>query len=276
MAAYDLTTLANLKAWISQTATGDDALLARLITQTSRTILNFLNRGSLLPFTYNETYDGHGGIRLFIKNWPIISINSLTINGSLISVSPPLAANSMNPGGYVLEEAGDPMPPGNMQQLSLRGFCFQRGIQNVTVNYSAGYQTTAEPQTVPISSPYQIIALQPYGAWATDEGVAYASGAALARVQSSPSAGQYAVSSLGAYTFAAADAGLNVLLSYGFIPSDLAMNCEQWIGEIYRYREHIGQTSKSLGGQETVSYDTKAIPPRVEASLQNYRRVVPL
>lgn len=274
MAVYDLTTLAGAKTWAGITSGADDALLGQLITQTSRLILNALNRGSLLPLTYNEAYDGNDGIRLFIKNWPVIAINSLTINGLAIPVSPAWAANASPIPGYVLDTLDDPMPPGLIQQVTLRGYTFRKGQQNVILNYSAGYQTTNEPQTVP-GSPYQVTSAQPYGAWATDQGVTYASGIALTKVPSLPAVGQYAVAS-GLYTFAAADTARAILISYGFIPVDLALLCQEWVGELYAYRGRIGETSKSLGGQETVAFDTAAIPARVALGLQPYARTVPI
>jgi hypothetical protein len=274
MAIYDLTTLANLKNWIGSVTTPDEILLQQLITQTSRLILNSLNRGSLLPLTYNEAYDGNDGIRLFIKNWPVIAINSLTIDGIAIPVSPPFSSPAPL-AGYVLDTVDDPMPPGDMQQISLRSYQFTKGVQNVILNYSAGYQTTKEPHTIP-GTPFQVAAGQPYGAWATDQGVTYgASGIALVAVPATPAAGQYSVAA-GLYTFAAADSGASVLISYGFTPADLSLACQQWAGELYAYRGHIGVNSKSLGGQETVAFDTSAIPKRVDLMLQPYRRTVPI
>lgn len=274
MATYDLTNLADVKAWLGVSSSGADALLSSLVTQTSRVILNSLNRGSLLPFTYNDVRDGQGGARLLLKNWPVISVNSLAINGVAIPASAVWAAGTTLQAGYVIDAIDDPTPPGDMQQLSLVGYRFTRGIQNVVLSYTAGYQVSAETQTIP-GAPYQVVAMQPYGAWASDRGVAYASGSSLVAVVGVPTAGQYSVSN-GVYTFSAADSGRSVALSYGFVPSDLALACKMWVAEIYSYTSRIGVHSKTLGGQETISYDTAAIPSRVAQMLQNYRRVVPL
>ena len=104
--------------------------------------------------------------------------------------------------------------------------------------------------------------------------VSVATGLAMTKVAESPASGQYSVSG-GLYQFAAADAGLSVSISYGYIPADLAMAATEWLGERYRTKDRIGQTSKSLGGQETVSYAREQVPVFVAQGLQNFRRVVP-
>ena len=274
MAYYDLTTLTSFKAWVGNSTTTDDMLLASLITQTSQLILDSLNRDSILPVTYSEGYDGSGGLRLFVKNWPISSVTALMINGQVIPAAPPLSPTSFYQSGYVLDTIDDPIPPGPQQQISLRGYRFWRGIQNVLLNYTAGYQITNEAITVP-ATPYQATSRQPFGMWATDQGVTYAAGGALTPVTTPSVAGQYSVSA-GVYTFSAADAGAVVLVTYGYIPVALTLLCNEWAGELYQYRERIGVKSKSLGGQETVSFDTSAMPARVELGLRPYRRTTPV
>ena len=78
----------------------------------------------------------------------------------------------------------------------------------------------------------------------------------------------------GVYSFAQADAGSTVLLTYGYVPADLASCCMDWAAERYAYRSRIGQHSKSLGGQETMAFIVKDIPDFVASALSPYRRVV--
>ncbi len=80
----------------------------------------------------------------------------------------------------------------------------------------------------------------------------------------------------GTYLFAAEDGGAALRLSYSYVPGALEDACIGWVAERFRYRDHIGQRSKSLGGQETVSYDTSAMPAYLQAQLQPYRKVLPL
>jgi hypothetical protein len=92
-------------------------------------------------------------------------------------------------------------------------------------------------------------------------------------VTGSPGAGQYNVSS-GVYSFAAADAGAAVLISYGFIPAAINNACIEWVAERYRYRTRIGQSAQTVQGQQTASYSLKDMPDFVRASLDPYRSVV--
>ena len=78
----------------------------------------------------------------------------------------------------------------------------------------------------------------------------------------------------GVYTFAAADAGAAVSISYGFIPAAINNACIEWVAERYRYRTRVGQSSQSVSGQLTSSYSLKDIPDFVRASLDPYRAVV--
>ena len=75
-----------------------------------------------------------------------------------------------------------------------------------------------EAGTVPALSPYTASVVNA-GAWQDDYGVVYAaSGLPLAKVASSPAAGQYSVAA-GVYTFNASDAGKAVLISYTYTVS---------------------------------------------------------
>lgn len=67
------------------------------------------------------------------------------------------------------------------------------------------------------ASPNQITATPPSGAsWVRDLGVRNSNGVALRCVGSAPASGQYAVAAGGVYTFASADAGNTVYVSYQY------------------------------------------------------------
>ena len=100
-----------------------------------------------------------------------------------------------------------------------------------------------------------------------------ASGAPLTAVSASPAAGQYSVST-GIYSFSAADAGQSVSLSYGYVPQDIAQAALELAAERFRAAERIGLRSKSIGGQETISYDTSAMSAPIQAMLLPYKRVI--
>lgn len=268
----DLVSLADLKTWLDVAGTNDDPLLAQLITQISRAILNVLDRSSIFPSTYIETYDGGNEVSILLRQWPVNSILSCSVNGVAVPPSSPLVSGCGGETGFVLDPA-DIAPPGRMQRLSLRRRRFTFGVQNVTISYSAGYQVTAEAAVVPSQAPYNVAPLAPYGDWASDGGVTYASGLPLVAVAANPAAGQYVLTN-GVYTFAAGDAGASICITYGYVPADLAVCCMDWAAERYAYRSRVGQQSKSLGGQETMAFIVKDIPDFVARTLRPYRRIV--
>src|SRR6202047_5126152 len=232
---FDLVSLADLKSWLGITGTDDDILLAQLITQISRAIFNVIDRPAILPSAYTETYDGGNDVSIMLRQWPVTGVSSCIVDGVAIPPSPPLFGGASAQIGYVLDSS-DAAPPGAMQRLSLRGFLFTCGVQNVMISYVAGYQITNESA-------------------------------------GSPATGQYAVVN-GVYTFAQPDAGSVVLVTYGYVPADLASCCMDWAAERYAYRSRIGQHSKSLGGEETMAFIVKDIPDFVVSALSPYRRVV--
>jgi Phage gp6-like head-tail connector protein len=125
----DFTTLSDVKAWLqngqSSFPTIDDALLSRLITAASQYIQTWLNRQIPLA-DYVEVRDGTGGHRLQFGCFPVVTIQSLTVDGQMI----PQAA-SICAAGYSFSAS----------QLSVRGYKFCRGAQNVVIAYTAGYAT---------------------------------------------------------------------------------------------------------------------------------------
>jgi hypothetical protein len=276
MAASDLAVLADVKTWLSGSSgigSSDDALLARLVTDVSGAIAAYLGRPSLTPRTFVERLDGDGKTRIFLRRYPVLQLSSLAIDNVAVVAAATPAAGGPCLNGYLLEP-WDGLPPGRLQSLDLFGTAFFRGRQNVVVSYTAGYAVTAESVRVPSApGPYTVAAAAPFGPWASDSGVTYASGSALTAVTGTPAAGQYNVAS-GVYTFAAADAGASVLVSYGFVPAAINNACIEWVAERYRYRTRVGQSAQTVQGQQTASYSLKDIPDFIRASLDPYRSVV--
>lgn len=261
------TSLARARNWAGITSSSEDSLINALIAEVSRFILSYLGRAAVFDASYTEVIDGAGQQSVFLRHWPVTSVSSLSVDGNVIS-----AAVSASLAGYILER-WDGMPAGFQQRLSLRGYVFAEGVGNVSVTYNAGYKISGEARVVPASGSPTITVDAPYGSFAADGGVTYASGAALAFVASAPVVGQYTVNA-GVYSFAAADAGAEMCISYSYIPSDLEHACVALVAERYRYRSRIGEISKSLGGQETASYSQKDMPEFVRTLLQPYRRVL--
>ncbi len=268
MASGDLISLAQLKAHLGVQSSGDDVVLSALISQISRAIAAYLNRPFIWPRDVVDVFDGNGRDRIQLRHWPVVSVSSVSINGQVV----PQAATPQS-AGWVLETS-DLEPPGAMQQVILRGGFYPRGWQNVSIAYRAGYQVSGETVAVPSATPYFVQTAQPYGAFACDVGVAYANGAALTGVTENPGQGQYVLDGVGGYYFSAADAGQILVLNYGYAPADLALCALEWAADRYRYRERIGMTSKSLGGQETAAFRLTAMPDFVALALRNFARII--
>lgn len=126
---------------------------------------------------------------------------------------------------------------------------------------------------MPSNGTYTLAVNAPHGRWGADQGVVYANGTALVNVPSNPSHGQYALTG-SIYNFSSTDAGAAIAINYSYIPADIEHACIEMVGERYRYKNRIGETSKSLGGQETISFSQKDIPDFIRLLLQPYRRVV--
>jgi hypothetical protein len=277
MASSDLATLPDARLWCGGTGniTADDDLLKRLISSASRIILSYLARDTIALRSVAERYDGQDRERLLLRGWPVLSVTSLSIDGVAIAAAN-LANNS--PSGHALE-SWNGAPPGSRQRVDLFGgntFC--RGRQNVAIIYVAGYGVIGEAATIPTDGKVTVAA--PHGPWASDFAVTFANGTPLSAVASSatPSAGHYAIAAdtPGQYQFATADASQGVLISYGYTPHDLYQACVELVGERYKYKDRIGTASKTLGGQETVSFSLKDLSDAIRLMLNPYRNVVPV
>jgi hypothetical protein len=135
MAVGDLTTLAVLKEWlvIANTVTVSDAMLARLISAASTYIQNTLISRTIALAQYQEVRNGMGMDSMMLKTTPLVSVQSLSVNGAAIAARAPLGPGATNgAGGYTFDD----------QMIYLSGFVFCSGRQNVIVNYTAGYAMT--------------------------------------------------------------------------------------------------------------------------------------
>lgn len=289
----NLTYLATVKSYLSITTTTSDAQLTRMISALSNMALSYMQRGNnLARATYTETQSGVGNQQMMLRNWPAISVSSIKISnasygfgGSMFGnsglPSPPQnipAAQQFGSNGFMLE-VWDGALPGKPQNVVLSGYNYPRGNYNIQFVYQAGYCIQNEPATIPASpGPYTVAPAVPNGPFSQDDTPTYAStGVAFQLVKSSPAQGQYAVSQnastgVATYTFAAADQGVAIFLNYSFIPSDLENAVVDMIGERFKYMARIGEKSHSLGGQETVSYDTSPLTGFDMLSLNTYKK----
>jgi hypothetical protein len=118
MAATDLTNLANVKLWLGITSTDDDVQLARLITAASDFVAQYCSRSFVSTAVTDRKYHGNGNSTLVLRNWPIISVQSLAIDGVTVPAT-----------NYTFFD----------RMIYLTNGVFTKGLANVSVNYTAGY-----------------------------------------------------------------------------------------------------------------------------------------
>lgn len=267
----DLTTLASVQTWLSSqgsTAFTPQAspILGQLITRASAWAQNYMNR-TIPPRVYTQTFNGYDTPSMMLPQRPIISILSLTQGGVVISPSNPPTVDS----GYVFDQS----------LLYLRGQCFWRAPQNITVSWVAGFQTGPEAIVAPTNGGHLNVSslLRP---WNADRGVVYASsGIALTLVAANPAVGQYAVLADATtaqfyYQFSTADGNAALQVTYGYTPEDLEQAVVEIVGESFKRRSRIGETSFNLGHGQVVSLLKEALNETAKMTLDQYRTVTPV
>lgn len=262
MSAGNLTSVARIKQWLGGTLGSQaDDLLGQLARNASAFILNYCNR-SFAKTLYTEIYDGYGQRFMVLRQPSVIEVQALGIGGQTIPKATGDGLTSPFGSGWVWDG----------RKLTLNGYSFPTGRAGVYVRYTAGFTVDDEAHAIP-ASPYQIVTDR---FWIGDEGVTLTNGTPLTKVAANPTTGQYAVSDVGVYTFAAADTGTGVLISYSYCPDDVVAAATEICGERYKFRDRIGVSSKALGGQETVSFTSNQVPQHVKELLNSYLRVTPI
>jgi hypothetical protein len=289
----DLTTIANVRSWLSSNGksssdTTDNDNIQGLITAVSLDFLRRAGRGpqnnavpAQSPFcqavTYTESYDGNGNDRLFLRNWPILSVASLAVGGIAVSLS-----TSASMPGFQIDGSGRCLLfpssgcglPGGLGPAQR----FSRGTGNIQVTYTAGFAEqpiVGELRAVPTSGPFTVTAQQ--SPWISGLQVSYfTSGAPLTQVFIAPAAGEYFIQSSGVYLFSAGDAGAQVLLSYNIAgtPADLEMACRRTVGIHYTRARRRDQGNQAMAnGAGTQSYRNFELAPEDLEILRNYTRM---
>jgi len=107
---------------------------------------------------------------------------------------------------------------GSFEFAQISNFLLSQGFTADPVTAGVVQDVPAEAHTIP-ATPYQVTIAPPLsGTYLADRGVTYqATGAALIKVASGPTTGEYSVNiSTGVYTFASADTTLGVFIAYTF------------------------------------------------------------
>lgn len=121
----DIVPLATAARWMGVTDDSDGSI-AGLITEVSSLITNFLNFNPAKQ-TYTRTFDGQGTSKFFVPDNPLVAVSSVIVDGMAIPMGAAPGARP-TPGFYF-----------NRYSVSLHGYCFSRGFQNVTMTYDAGF-----------------------------------------------------------------------------------------------------------------------------------------
>lgn len=123
----DLVDVATARAWIGLpqlTGRATDPVMQLAITAVSQRIASWCSR-TFAPSAASEVYDGVGSGLLCLRRFPIISLDSVVVDGV---PAPLITAGSM---AYGVSHDG-------RRTLSYRGGEFSRGRQNIVIGYTAG------------------------------------------------------------------------------------------------------------------------------------------
>jgi hypothetical protein len=252
-----------------------DSLLERLISSVSTYIQSAINR-TIRNLPYVEFRSGLGGPTMMLPNFPITNVSAVAINGIQVPSRPPLGtASTTNFIGFGWQTAGPSGYTFDQYRVMLNGYMFTPGYSNIQVDYSAGYLVAGEVQTIPASAPFVLVTQAHWNAG--DRGVTYADGSPFQSTSfgSVLTKGSYSVDPNGVYYFADADAATPVLLSYGYVPFDVEQAAVDMIGDWFRYRDRIGQTSMAIE-QQSITFTNTAITARAQGVLNQYKRVTPI
>lgn len=264
-----LTNLDNVKDWLDITNTDMDSFLILLIDAASQYALNYLNRDSFQARDYTQRFHGNRKQNMLLRNWPVVSITSVGIDGTVIPASV-FDSTGKPTDGYAVSD-----PRNAPQSLDLNGCYWYFG--HCQVIYTAGFQdtqTTVIPAPVAPATVGTILAQQA-GIWSLDMGVTI-NGVTATKVASAPDVGQYSVDDWGTYSFNTADATKTAAIKYGFTPFDMAFAVTEFIGNWFKRRDRIGILSKTLGGQETITFTQKDMTDGVKMTFQNYKNEIPV
>lgn len=159
----DLTTIQNVWNWAASTGpqqqaqipSNDQDIIDLVIADLSLKVITMTGRGPasniidttqspfVAPVIYTEDYDGSGSGMQLLRNWPIRSVQALTINGVTIpqSTSFGIAGFLIDTGARFLRLRGGSgsFSGYNVNFLLSPQAQFCQGVQNVNVQYTAGF-----------------------------------------------------------------------------------------------------------------------------------------
>lgn len=118
-----------LKKYLALTVTNDDDMLEDLIVRAEDAARQYVNR-TLTFGQFTEKHNGNGGYVMQMREFPIASVVSLSIDGVAVSASASSTAT-----GYQFDD----------EAIYLVGKKFTKGVRNVAITYTAGYRSDVMP-----------------------------------------------------------------------------------------------------------------------------------
>jgi hypothetical protein len=131
----DLTTLAAAKLYSGITTTADDALLQSLVTAYSQWVRSYCSRDFTVA-NYEIWRDGRCSRFILLPQYPVTAIALLEVDGKAIA-----AQSSFGQPGYRFNAPSGNPATDTPAQLVLDGYEFTWGLQNIHVQFTAGYAT---------------------------------------------------------------------------------------------------------------------------------------
>jgi hypothetical protein len=292
----DITSVAAVASFLSIQAGSlqNQGELQQLVTGASQYWLNRTGLPTLnaIPAVLNENYDGNGNDRLATRAQKVISIASLTVGNFSVP-----ASTSFTQPGWIIDQSGkfvvirgygSQMGNGGGRCGTFIGASygnlgraggFIQGIQNINLQYTAGWiytvvneTQTVTTQTIPLN---QVPANSaPLAAWYSTQSLVRASnGVAFVQVPSAPAVGQFTVSATGVYGFNVADNAAAVLNSYTYsaVPADVFSKATKQVAVEYRRSGWLDQQAVR-GELGSTIYRAWDVSPDIEAVIQSYKR----
>lgn len=259
-----LTTLAAVKEWLGIDSTDSDTQLIRLINAASQFVTNYLNWDTFAARDYVQNGRGNGQQSMLLRHWPVISVSSVGFASSTFTVTPWGIEGSGAVPYFLSDHRNGPA------SLELYGRSFPYRVP-ITISYRAGFEASQsfELETGKTVSPNNA------GQWIANTSVTK-NDVEMVKVDKDPVSGQYAVDDWGVYTFSDADAGSSVVIRYSYVPWDLSFAVTETIGEWYKRKDRIGVLSKTLGGQETITFSKADLSELANSAIRSYANVVPM
>ncbi|MDE2100863.1 MAG: phage gp6-like head-tail connector protein [Patescibacteria group bacterium] len=269
----DLTTLDAAKSFVSNKAGSvDDALIQLFINGASLAIEKWLDRKLALD-NYTERRNGNGTSMLPVRNWPLVSVQSLVVGDTTLQPAPLTNGQpSTTGGGYIFDDQIIYLRPGSSE---ISAGCFWRGYQNVLVTYQAGFIT---PGLLALSQLPAWAATSQYqkGSQVVANGFVFTAMVAGTSGNTQPTWPSILAGTVtdGTVQWSATDTYAGVVSGALFLPEPIETACMQLVGLVYRQRDRIGDTGEGMG-QERVNYFMGALNQQTKWLLQPYRNVTP-